>query len=859
MKEEEDNTSNILTDNFSEDSQNESKENFSLFEGEIEQSTLRYDRQGQALLTISGWLLCVETPMIALQFAIPGSELSLARRTERPGKLIDFPDRQDSFYCGFVAVLTFKERSMILDDVHFIATLSHGLTVAGALSLPETFIQNSADQFFPEPGRNRDQSHDASWGPRMDREEEVPSEYTNSKTLAKAETKAEAKANRKELLKEISQINAVHRLKSFLSLENRISFEQEGKPIVSIIIVLHNKAEYTLDCLQSLSQSNYKKFNLIIIDNDSTDDTHELLDRIDGATVIRNKENLHFVKSINQNLNLCTGQYTLLLNNDAQITPGAIEHAVNAFSKDKLIGAVGGRVIRADGLLQEAGCSILSNGGCYGYGVGQNPWDPKYLFTREVDFCSGTFLMLKTEVFNAAGGFDPRYEPAYFEEVDLQIMLSKAGYKVIFDPKIVVFHAEHGSSSTLEASKLQIEQRKLFCKIHKNTLPMYPNTVEAVLRAGRSQFDKRRRILVIDDDIPMDTLGTGLPRTKSILESLNELNFDVTYYPIKKTDLPWYKIQSVLAEKTEIISNSGEENLLKFLIERQTFYDFIWISRPHNLEVWNRALKGRGLKVMGKIIYDAESLFAERELDKLILSEGKVLNKDQRKFVEKEEQKLFADFSKVVLVSNRDKDKLTSTSENQLHVLSIPLEVRKDTAEFEDRSNIVFVGPLTDPSSANVHGVKWFIDSALPLLASRLPNDAKILFVGANYPELLEQYSNNKQIEFLGPIADLTPIYNNAKVVIVPTHYSAGISLKALYGASNGVPLVATTRIANELGWSIGEDILCSDSPFNFANHVSNLYEDKDLWIKIRDSSQKRISNEYSKLNFTTNLKKILS
>ncbi len=105
---------------------------------------------------------------------------------------------------------------------------------------------------------------------------------------------------------------------------------------------------------------------------------------------------------------------------------------------------------------------------------------------------------------------------------------------------------------------------------------------------------------------------------------------------------------------------------------------------------------------------------------------------------------------------------------------------------------------------------------------------------------------------------NLDPYYNKAKVVIVPTHFSAGISLKALNGANYGVPLVTTTRIANELGWIIGEEILSADSPFLFAENISKLFRDESLWNTIRDNAISRISSEYSKNKFLASLKQIL-
>lgn len=833
-----------------------SSDQFSLFEGEIEKSTLRYDRQGQALLTISGWLICPEMEMIALQFAIPGSELSLARRVDRPEKAMEFPDCKDAFKCGFMAVLSFKERSTILDEVHFISTLAHGLTVAGALSLPETFIQNSADQFFPEPDEPTDSRK--TWGPRLDEDSRAQLNPPQN-TTANTNTPEKSPANKKELLKEISQINATHRLKSFLSLENKLVFDTPPEPLTSILVILHNKAEYTLDCLQSLLQSTTKDFELILVDNASTDETSALLEKVEGATIISNSENLHFVKAVNENLSTCRGKYLLLLNNDTQITPSAIEHAVNTFSYDKLTAAVGGRIIRADGLLQEAGCSIISNGGCYGYGVGLNPWDPRFLFTREVDFCSGTFLMLRKDLFEAAGGFDVRFEPAYFEEVDLQLRFSKAGYKTLYNPKIVVFHAEHGSSSTLEASKQQAKQREVFKEIHKEDLTLYPNTLESVLRAGRAIFDKRKRILILDDDIPADHFGTGLPRTKAIIKGLNDLRLDVTYYPLKETKLPWYEITKHFPEKTEVISNWGEEQLLKFIIERQKFFDYIWISRPHNLETWKRVTQGKGIKLSAKLIYDAESLFAERELDKLILTTGEALNKEKRDYVKNSEIELFSEFEQIIMVSERDKENLKKQSQIDSKVLSMPIKTSPTPNSFSDRKDILFVGPLTDPNSANVHGLKWFINCVLPIISNSLPSCTTLNIVGnVNKSLFTDCNPESLPIKFHGPVETLEPYYNEAKVVIIPTHFSAGISLKTLFGAAHGVPIASTSRIANELMWSNGIDLLSGDSPFMFASQIINLFSDQTLWTTLRENALKKVESSYNYNDFLKTLSSIL-
>ena len=83
----------------------------------------------------------------------------------------------------------------------------------------------------------------------------------------------------------------------------------------------------------------------------------------------------------------------LFLNNDAQILGDSINQAVKTISEHPDIGAVGGKIILPDGTLQEAGSIIWQDGSCLGYGRGDDPESPQYMFQQEVDYCSGAFLL----------------------------------------------------------------------------------------------------------------------------------------------------------------------------------------------------------------------------------------------------------------------------------------------------------------------------------------------------------------------------------------------------------------------------------------------------------------------------------
>ncbi|MFO1060843.1 MAG: glycosyltransferase, partial [Dongiaceae bacterium] len=202
---------------------------------------------------------------------------------------------------------------------------------------------------------------------------------------AKAAGLAEA---RLAAAKRLWRQQAEAQLAAFLRGAARLALPRAARPRLSVILVLYNQAALTLDCLRALAAGGGPPMETIIVDNGSTDETVALLRRLDGARILRNPGNPGYAAAVNQAAGVAAGEFLLLLNNDALVEPGAIQAAMAAIERSADIGAVGGRVLLADGTLQEAGCLVWSDGGCHGYGRGDDPERGEYRFRREVDFCS---------------------------------------------------------------------------------------------------------------------------------------------------------------------------------------------------------------------------------------------------------------------------------------------------------------------------------------------------------------------------------------------------------------------------------------------------------------------------------------
>src|SRR5262249_35004447 len=98
--------------------------------------------------------------------------------------------------------------------------------------------------------------------------------------------------------------------------------------------------------------------------------------------------------------------------------------------------------------LQEAGGFLWSDGSGWNYGRGGDAREPRYNYVRDVDYCSGAVLLVRTDLFRKLGGFLKLYIPPYYEDVDLCFAIRELGYRTVYQPLSAVVHDEGTSSGT---------------------------------------------------------------------------------------------------------------------------------------------------------------------------------------------------------------------------------------------------------------------------------------------------------------------------------------------------------------------------------------------------------------------------
>ncbi len=250
-------------------------------------------------------------------------------------------------------------------------------------------------------------------------------------------------------------------------------------PVVSIVIPVFNHSQLTRQCLCSLMLTkNLVPCEVIIVDDNSTDDTAALLASVHGIRVLTNSTNKGFLRSANAGATQAHGDYIVFLNNDTVVTDGWLDELISASTRFSAIGAVGSQLLFPNGKLQEAGCCVHSSGLCQMYGFHDNPANNLYQFTRFVDYCSGAALLVKKDVFTLLHGFDELFAPGYYEENDLCFRMRSLGLRILYEPKSVVFHIGGATMATGQhpvAGNLVDRNRKPFIERWGTTIKNFPH------------------------------------------------------------------------------------------------------------------------------------------------------------------------------------------------------------------------------------------------------------------------------------------------------------------------------------------------------------------------------------------------
>ncbi len=250
-----------------------------------------------------------------------------------------------------------------------------------------------------------------------------------------------------------------------------MSVKRTYYPLVSIITVNFNQSEVTCDFIESLNKITYPNFEVIVVDNNSTEDNPEIIkERFPNIILIRNPINYGFAAGNNFGLMRAKGDYVMLLNNDIEVPRDFMEPLVEKLERNPDIGAVSPKIrfFYQPDTFQYAGYTPINNITMRNFAIGFREKDKgQYNEDRITPYAHGAAMMVPMEVVKKVGLMSYIFF-LYYEEADWCARIANEGYKMYYVHNSYVLHKESISTGKLSALKIYYQNRNRLVYMRRN-------------------------------------------------------------------------------------------------------------------------------------------------------------------------------------------------------------------------------------------------------------------------------------------------------------------------------------------------------------------------------------------------------
>jgi len=230
---------------------------------------------------------------------------------------------------------------------------------------------------------------------------------------------------------------------------------------ISVIIPAWNGEKFIANCLDSLHTTSPCDAEFIVVDNGSTDNTRELVQRWPRVRLINQPMNMGFSSAINQGLQSAQGQILFLLNQDTVMQSHWFGPIKLHFEQSPEVGIVGCRLLYPDGRLQHAGGRL-----------DPSTWLSEHVSedqAKQIDFVTGAAFAIRRECYSAVGLFDTGFYPAYYEDVDYCLRARHLGWQIACELQSVITHFESQSQGSAVRQWIMLGDQRLRCVLKHNT------------------------------------------------------------------------------------------------------------------------------------------------------------------------------------------------------------------------------------------------------------------------------------------------------------------------------------------------------------------------------------------------------
>jgi GT2 family glycosyltransferase/SAM-dependent methyltransferase len=631
-----------------------------------------------------------------------------------------------------------------------------------------------------------------------------------------------------------------------------ISLPEYENPKVSLIIPVYAHADLTQACLESIRDNTTQvSYEVILVEDAADEATKRLLEGVRGARIVHNESNLGYIRSVKRGASFARGRWLVLFNNDTEVRPGWLTAMLDCAESAEDIGVVTPKFLYPDGSLNEAGGIIWRDGTGVNYGRGDRPEHFQYEYRRETDYGSAAALMVSADLWKAMGGYDERYVPMYYEDTDLCFEARERGLRVMYEPKAVVVHIEGATAGNDVESgfkRYQEQNRVKFLAKWRHRLEseqMRPAPTNLRLAANRHRGP---HVLVIDFRVPTWNHDSGSLRMLNIVQALIGLGARVTLMPDNFAPLQPYT-GALQRMGVEVLYGALDVNAELATIGPKL--SGVILSRPHVASRWLDTL--REFAPSAIVAYDTVDLHWLRETrrsgSESPASGAPSTNGSGHPIIGPKAEALRQ--LELAMIRATDRTLVVSASEQAqvekdvpgAKVLVVPNvhEIEPLVAPPQDRSGILFVGGFEHPPNAGA--ALRLVKDVMPAVWREL-GDVKVMIVGPNPPPEVQALAA-PLVEVTGWIEDLRPLLEQARLMVAPLRYGAGLKGKVTQALAVGLPVV-TTPVGAEGIDHPEECLLVAESSQELAAHVVRAYRDDELWRSLSRAGQAFIAAQCS-------------
>ena len=435
--------------------------------------------------------------------------------------------------------------------------------------------------------------------------------------------------------------------------------------------------------------------------------------------------------------------------------------------------------------------------------------------------------MVPAELWRDMGGFDERYEKAYYEDTDLCFRMRERGYRVLYQPLSEVVHVEGLSSGTdLESGvkRYQTSNQAIFMERWRDTLASHlPNATTPLVASDRMP---RGHVLYIDAVTPEPDKDSGSLDAVNAMRILISEGYRVHFVPGSNFAYWGDATRELQKMGVECVYHPFYSDLNAFIDERGDMFDLVVLSRPESAADYLDTVRKR--LPSAKIVYNTVDLHFMR-----MEREAKLTGDADRKLAAaamKAQEKSYIDRTDATIVlSSVEHDLLSRSAKRAAKLWTIPL-IRPETTRLVDYGttrDIAFIGGYRHPP--NVDAVEWLAETVWPAMRERLPG-VRLHICGSAMPDRFHDYAC-EDIVVRGFVPDLDALLSGLRLTVAPLRFGAGLKGKVAASIGVGVPCIGTP-VAFEGMAEDGLDAIrfAAATPQEFAKLAEALYFDEAAW-----------------------------